>query len=51
MASPLRGACAIVGTGESDLGEVAPGMTPVDLTCQGIVRALDDCGLALAELE
>ena len=51
MASSLRGNCAIVGAAESDLGEVAPGMTPVDLTAQGIVRALDDCGLTLADVD
>ena len=51
MTGSLRGSCAIVGTGESDLGEVAPGMTPVDLTAQGILRALDDCGLALADVD
>jgi acetyl-CoA acetyltransferase len=51
MSRSLRGNCAIVGTAESDLGEVAPGMTPVDLTAQGIVRALDDCGLALSDVD
>jgi acetyl-CoA acetyltransferase len=51
MAGSLRGGCAIVGTAESDLGAVAPGMTPVDLTAQAIVRALDDCGLALSEVD
>jgi acetyl-CoA acetyltransferase len=51
MASSLRGNCAIVGTAESDLGEVAPGMTPVDLTAQAIVRALEDCGLRLGDVD
>jgi acetyl-CoA acetyltransferase len=51
MSTSLRANCAIVGTGESDLGEVAPGMTPVDLTVQGIVRALDDCGLAVSDVD
>ena len=51
MSASLRGNCAIVGTGESDLGEVAPGMTPVDLTVQGIVRALDDCGLSVSDVD
>jgi hypothetical protein len=27
----LRGSCAIVGAAESDLGEVATGMSPLDL--------------------
>ena len=51
MGGSLRANCAIVGTAESDLGQVAPGMTPVDLTAQGIVRALEDCGLALADVD
>lgn len=46
-----RGAAAIVGVAESDLGEVAEGMSPVDLMAQGIMRALDDCGLTLADVD
>jgi len=46
-----RGAAAIVGIAESDLGEVAEGMSPADLMAQGIVRALDDCGLPLADVD
>lgn len=46
-----RGSCAIVGVAESDLGQVAPGLTPVDLMAQGITRALDDCGLALRDVD
>ena len=40
-----RGSAAIVGVAESDLGQVADGMSPIDLMAQGIQRALDDCGL------
>ena len=39
--SKIRGNAAIVGTAESDLGAVAPEMSPVDLMAQGTVRALD----------
>jgi acetyl-CoA acetyltransferase len=42
---------AIVGAAESDLGEVAPGLTPVDLMAQGAVRALEDCGLTAADVD
>jgi acetyl-CoA acetyltransferase len=40
-----RGSAAIVGVAESDLGEVADGMSVIDLMAQGAKRALDDCGL------
>ena len=46
-----RGSCAIVGVAESDLGEVAEGMSPLDLMAQGIHRALDDCGLKLRDVD
>lgn len=46
-----RGGAAIVGAAESDLGEVAPGMTPMDLMAQATCRALDDCGLTLADVD
>jgi hypothetical protein len=39
-----RGSAAIVGVAESDLGEVADGMSVTDLMAQGAKRALDDCG-------
>ncbi|HEX4326762.1 MAG TPA: acetyl-CoA acetyltransferase [Burkholderiales bacterium] len=45
------GSIAIVGAAESELGQVAPGTTPTDLTAQGVVRALADCGLTLAEVD
>lgn len=46
-----RGAVAIVGAAESDLGEVAPGMTPLDLMAQAVARALDDCGLSVRDVD
>lgn len=46
-----RGCAAIVGVAESDLGEVAAGMSVVDLMAQGVHRALDDCGLTLADVD
>ena len=49
--SDLRGNIAIVGTAESDLGVVAPEMTPFDLMAQATMRALDDCGLKLSDVD
>ena len=49
--TPKRGAIAIVGVAESDLGHVAPGLTPIDLMAQGVGRALEDCGLALKDVD
>jgi acetyl-CoA acetyltransferase/uncharacterized OB-fold protein len=46
-----RGSAAIVGVAESDLGEVAEGLSPVDLMAQGITRALADCGLRMADVD
>lgn len=46
-----RGAAAIVGVAESDLGEVAHGMSVSDLMGQAVLRALDDCGLTLADVD
>jgi acetyl-CoA acetyltransferase len=46
-----RGAAAIVGVAESDLGQVADGMSPMDLVAQGTMRALADCGLALKDVD
>jgi acetyl-CoA acetyltransferase len=47
----LRGKIAIVGAAESDLGEVAPGLTPVDLMAQATHRALEDAGLLLSDID
>ena len=49
--SNVRGNAAIVGTAESDLGAVAPEMSPIDLMAQGTMRALDDCGLTLGDVD
>src|SRR6266550_3254204 len=46
-----RGAAAIVGVAESDLGAVAPDMSAIDLMAQGIQRALNDCGLRLSDVD
>jgi acetyl-CoA acetyltransferase len=47
----MRGSVAVVGVAESDLGVAAPGSSPMDLAAQATVRALDDCGLALADVD
>jgi acetyl-CoA acetyltransferase len=46
-----RGSVAIVGAAESDLGQVAPNTSPVDLMAQATLRALDDCGLKLSDVD
>jgi acetyl-CoA acetyltransferase len=46
-----RGGAAIVGVAESDLGQVADGMSVFDLMAQGAKRALDDCGLSLKDVD
>src|SRR3954470_6304208 len=46
-----RGSAAIVGVAESDLGQVADGMSVFDLIAQGTKRALDDCGLSLKDVD
>jgi acetyl-CoA acetyltransferase len=47
----LRGRVAIVGAAESDLGEVGPGYTPLDLIGQATMRALDDAGLKKEDVD
>jgi acetyl-CoA acetyltransferase len=42
---------AIVGAAESDLGLVAPGLTPSDLMAQASLRALEDCGLGTVDVD
>ncbi|MCW3017066.1 MAG: thiolase, partial [Solirubrobacterales bacterium] len=44
-------AVAIAGAAESDLGQVAPGLTPSDLMAQASLRALEDCGLGTADVD
>jgi len=51
MSELKRGGAAIVGVAESDLGQVGPGFTVIDLMAQGITRALDDCGLQLKDVD
>ena len=46
-----RGACAITGVAESDLGEVAAGLSPLDLMGQAAQRALADAGLSLRDVD
>src|SRR5262245_18581107 len=46
-----RAAAAIVGVAESDLGQVADGMSVIDLMAQGTTRALEDCGLNLRDVD
>ena len=47
----IRGSAAIVGVAESDIGQVADGLTPIDLMAQGIHRALADAGLKLKDVD
>jgi acetyl-CoA acetyltransferase len=51
MSGLKRAGAAIVGAAESDLGQVAEGLNPIDLMVQGITRALDDCGLGLKDVD
>jgi len=46
-----RGSVAVVGVAESDLGQVAPDVSPTDLMAQATQRALADCGLKLSEID
>ena len=47
----LRGKTAIVATAESDLGLVAPDTSIFDLIGQATHRALENCGLALSDID
>jgi acetyl-CoA acetyltransferase len=47
----MRGDYAIAGAAESDIGEVGPGWTPVDLMVQASLRALEDCGLGVEDVD
>lgn len=47
----LRGRAAVVGVAESELGEVGPGFTPLDLIGQATLRALDDAGLTKDDVD
>jgi acetyl-CoA acetyltransferase len=47
----VSAAVAIAGAAESDLGQVAPGLTPTDLMVQASLRALEDCGLGVGDVD
>ncbi len=47
----LRGQVTVVGVAESDLGEVGPGFTPLDLIGQATLRALEDVGLGKSDVD
>ena len=47
----MRGEYAIAGAAESDIGEVGAGWTPVDLMVQASLRALEDCGLGIEDVD
>ena len=51
MSGLQRGSVAAIGAAESDLGQVAPGTSPLDLMAQATIRALEDCGLALKDVD
>src|SRR6202162_4794298 len=51
MSGLKRGGAAIVGVAESDLGQVADGLNPIDLMAQGIARAAEDAGLRLRDID
>jgi acetyl-CoA acetyltransferase len=46
-----RGSVAVVGAAESDLGQVAPNTHPMDIMAQATMRALEDCGLTLKDVD
>ena len=51
MSGLERGSIAVVGAAESDLGLVAQHTSPVDLMAQGTLRALEDAGLELSDID
>jgi acetyl-CoA acetyltransferase len=51
MSTLKRGSVAVVGAAESDLGQVAPHTSPIDLIAQATLAALDDCGLKLQDID
>ncbi len=51
MSALKRGAVAVVGVAESDLGQVAPNTSIFDMMAQATMRALDDCGLKLSDVD
>ena len=51
MSDPSRGVISIVGAAESDLGRVADGLTSLDLAGQAALRAADDAGIGIHEVD
>ena len=51
MTGLKRGGAAIVGAAESNLGQVADGLNPIDLMAQGIARAAADAGLRVRDID
>ena len=51
LAGLQRGSVAVAGAAESDLGQVAQGTHPMDLMAQATMRALEDCGLTLKDVD
>jgi acetyl-CoA acetyltransferase len=51
MSALKKGSVAVVGAAESDLGLVSPNTSPVDLMAQGTIRALEDAGLKLSDVD
>jgi acetyl-CoA acetyltransferase len=51
MSNLKRASVAVVGAAESDLGQVAPHTSPIDLIAQATLAALDDCGLKLQDID
>lgn len=47
----LRGFTSIIGTGEAGIGEVGPGVTPLDLAGAATNRALADAGIKKEEID
>ena len=47
----LRAAVAVAGIAESRLGEVGPGVTPLELIAEATAAALDDAGLPRDEID
>src|SRR5262249_16987444 len=51
MSHLKRGGAAIVGAAESDLGQVADGLNPIDLMAQGIARAAEDAAFRMCDID
>ncbi|HEY8467007.1 MAG TPA: acetyl-CoA acetyltransferase [Solirubrobacterales bacterium] len=51
MSDSLRGRTAVIGVAESDLGEVGGGASEMDLIGQATARAIEDAGIAKADID